>query len=82
MNRTMRQICIAWALAVLLNSSVWGESEGCVAYWPFDEAQGKVAHDTSGNRDDEISEARGSLRVPKVMRFDLMESTTLLTAVS
>ena len=48
----MKQIGIAWALAVLLSSAVGAEIEGLVGYWPFDEAGGEVAGDASGNEND------------------------------
>ena len=68
----MKQICIAWALAVSLNSSVCADGEGLVAYWPFDEAQGKVTRDASRNRNDGRIRGATFIKSPKghALQFD------------
>ena len=61
----MKQIGIAWALAVLLSSAVGAEVEGLVGYWPFDEAGGEVAGDASGNENDGTIHGAAFVKSPK-----------------
>ena len=61
----MKQIGIAWALAVLLSSAVGAEIEGLVGYWPFDEAGGEVAGDASGNENDGTIHGAAFVKSPK-----------------
>ena len=80
----MRRLCIAWTLifsfaSLLLTSTAGAASPDLIAYWPFDEARGKTP---AGTAITERSTAPRSLRVPKVMRFNSMVSTTLSTVGS
>ena len=48
----MNHVYLNVILCLFLTSSVLADGEGAVAYWPFDETQGNVAHDASGNGND------------------------------
>ena len=61
----MKQIGIAWALAVLLSSAAGAEIEGLVGYWSFDEAGGGVAGDASGNGNDGTIHGAAFVKSPK-----------------
>ena len=61
----MKQIGIAWALAVLLSSAVGAEIEGLLGYWSFDEAGGEIARDVSGNGNDGKIHGAAFVKSPK-----------------
>jgi hypothetical protein len=68
----MKQIGIAWALAVFLSSAIGAEIKGTVGYWSFDEAAGDVARDASGNGNDGNIQGAKFVKSPKgfALKFD------------
>jgi len=68
----MKQIGLAWALAVLLSSAIGAEIKGTVGYWSFDEAAGEVARDASGNGNDGTIHGAKFVKSPKgfALKFD------------
>ena len=50
----MKRTCIVWALGLVICAGAWGAEEGLVASWNFDEGEGNILHDRSGNGNDGV----------------------------